>query len=84
MFRKLGFSEDNVGVLEKEIISIAKSQNVVQSFLTEFGTKYVIDGGLRGPGSRSIRIRTVWIIERGEKVPRFVTAYPLPRIRRAK
>ena len=84
IFRRLGFSEDNVSVLEKEIISIAKSKNVVQSFLSEFGTKYVIDGELKGPNSDSIRIRTIWIIEKGKKAPRFVTAYPLPRTRRSR
>jgi len=79
VFRRLGFSEENIAILEQEIISIAQSGNVIQSIVSEFGTKYVIDGELKGRHSESMRIRTIWIVERREEAPRFVTAYPLQK-----
>ena len=44
-----------------------------------FGTRYVVDGIMSTPDGREPRVRSVWFIEAGESVPRFVTAYPLRR-----
>ena len=46
---------------------------------SEYGKRYVVDGPLKTPDGRSPNIRTVWIIETGETIPRLVTAHPLPR-----
>jgi hypothetical protein len=43
---------------------------------TEHGVKYIVRGALRAPRGKSAEMVTVWIIERGAKRPRFVTAYP--------
>lgn len=44
-----------------------------------FGTRYIVDGPLETPDGRDPIVRTVWFIETGEEIPRFVTAYPQPR-----
>jgi hypothetical protein len=46
---------------------------------TPFGTRYVIEGILSTPDGRALLIRTVWFIETGQQIPRFVTAYLLQR-----
>lgn len=76
-FRKFGFSETNTPLLEKSLINIANTQEVRKAVESVHGIKYVIDGDLRTPNNRILRIRTVWIIEPDAKVPRFVTTYPV-------
>ena len=46
---------------------------------SRFGTRYIIDGIIHAPDGRSPVVRSVWFTETGERIPRFVTAYPLPR-----
>lgn len=36
----------------------------------------LLDGELETPNGDMIQVRTVWIIENEDDVPRFVTAYP--------
>jgi hypothetical protein len=38
-----------------------------------------LSGVLLAPDRRGIVVRSVWFIETGEQIPRFVTAYPLQR-----
>jgi len=75
-FRLFGFDESNSDMLEQGLLAIAKTQDVVEVNTSAHGTKYVIDGSLFSPLNRFVRIRTVWIIEREQDAPRFVTAYP--------
>jgi hypothetical protein len=44
-----------------------------------FGKRYIVEGELFGSGGRKAIIRSVWFVETGEDIPRFVTAYPLQR-----
>jgi hypothetical protein len=44
---------------------------------TIYGKKYVIDGELETPSGDMIHLRTIWIIETGDDIPKLVTAYPL-------
>jgi hypothetical protein len=44
--------------------------------LTLYGKKYVVQGELIGPTGKKAKIITIWVIEEGEPIPRFVTAYP--------
>ncbi len=76
-FRSFGFDETNVSQFEKGLVDIAQTESVVETTETIYGKKYVIDGELETPNGDMIRLRTVWIIETGDDVPRLVTAYPL-------
>jgi hypothetical protein len=42
-----------------------------------FGTRYVVEGSILTPDRRNPLIRSVWFIEDGDSIPKFVTAYPL-------
>jgi hypothetical protein len=75
-FRSLGFDETNIPALEKELLMIAQTEDVVEANSSPYGMKYIIDGLLNTPHGTTARIRTVWIIETGEDTPRFVTAHP--------
>jgi hypothetical protein len=75
-FRALGYSERNLVRLKEAVIAVAVTGEVAESISTPFGMKYVIDGDLDAPAGIRARVRTVWILESGEDLPRFVTAYP--------
>ena len=75
-FRLFGFNESNLEMLEQGLLAIAKTQAIAEANPSAHGTKYVIDGSLFTPLNRFVKIRTVWIIEREQDTPRFVTAYP--------
>ncbi len=76
-FRAVGFDETNVSILEQALLSIAHSEDVLEIETTWHGTKYVVDGSLETPFGDWAQVRTVWIVDRGQDRPRFVTAYPV-------
>ena len=75
-FRSLGYSERNASQLKEALAAIAVMNEVTELISTPFGTKYIIDGGFSAPKGTRAGVRTVWIMEAGEDLPRFVTAYP--------
>ncbi|MEK7727401.1 MAG: DUF6883 domain-containing protein [candidate division KSB1 bacterium] len=75
-FRMFGFDETNADLLEQGLIEIAQNEDVKTETITPHGTKYVIRGSLQTPLSRVISLTTVWIIDKGQEHPRFVTAIP--------
>ncbi len=75
-FRRIGYSEKNVERLREDLIRIAVSSAVSEEVNTLLGIKYIIDGYVISPTGIRARLRTVWIIETGENLPCFVTAYP--------
>ncbi len=76
-FRSFGFDETNVIQFGQGLIKIAQTKEVTDITETPYGTKYVIDGELETPNSVTIYLRTVWIIETGDNIPRLVTAHLL-------
>ncbi len=77
LLRSLGFNETNVDLLKQGLISIAHSGDVKEAISSLHGVKYIINGLLKTPDGGSIKMRTIWIIDKGHERPRFVTAYPL-------
>ena len=76
-FRSFGFDETNVNQFKHGLIHIAQTESVAEITETIYGKKYAIDGVLETPSGNMIRLRTVWIIETGDDIPKLVTAYPL-------
>ncbi len=77
IFRKLGFDETNINIFKKELQLIVKSQETTEVLVSPYGTKYIIDGQIKTPNGKTIKIRTIWIIEMGQDRPRFITLYPV-------
>jgi hypothetical protein len=76
-FRSMGFNETNAGFLKQCLLAIARSEDVVETISSVHGVKYIIEGRLQTPVGDYIKIRTIWIIEKSQERPRFVTAYPV-------
>ena len=72
-FRQQGFNTEEE--LKDLLLHLISNNSSKQSVQTGFGVKYVVDGQV-SPESFTM-LRTVWIVLEGEKICRFVTAYPL-------
>lgn len=77
LFRKVGFTKTNASLLEKLLLNIAHTQEVKDIVESIHGIKYVIDGDIKTPRSKILKVRTVWILEPNKNTPRFVTTYPV-------
>lgn len=75
-FTRFGFTVDEWEVLAEALREHALQQELVKIEETVFGTRYVIEGPLRTPIGRWPTVRSVWFIDEGGVVLRFVTAYP--------
>lgn len=76
-FRAHGFDESNVELLERALLALVRNEEATSSEKSEYGNKYIVEGNLESPRGGSVKVRTVWISERDEDPPRFVTAYPV-------
>lgn len=76
LLRDCGFNDENVSFLEQSLLEIARVNPVIETITTVHGTKYMIEGILETPSTKSLRFLTVWIIDTNQNMPRFVTAYP--------
>ena len=75
-FLALGYSPENWGRLEADLLSQHLSKDATPEEHTSYGQKYAIHATLVGPSGRSGDVVSVWFVRRGEEFPRFVTAYP--------
>jgi hypothetical protein len=78
-FAQFAFSADSWSDLAAALRHHAADHEVTRVEETPFGTRYIIEGTIVAPDGRTPVIRSVWFVETGEQIPRFVTAYPLPR-----
>lgn len=75
-FMGFGFSLHHVESLEASLLKHAVMQPVTNVEKTEHGVKYVLECTVQSPDGRNPCIRSVWIIDAGKTIPRFVTAVP--------
>jgi len=77
LLRSLGFNETNIDMLKQGLLSFAHSNAVKGTISSPHGVKYIIEGEIQTPSGRLIKMQTIWIIDKGQERPRFVTAYPV-------
>jgi hypothetical protein len=75
----LGFTADAWEELVSALLRHVVDNEVAKMEDSPFGKRYIVEGELFGSGGRKAIIRSVWFVETGEDIPRFVTAYPLQR-----
>lgn len=76
-FASFGFSANDWQVLQSALLAHAQGHEVESAQRTLFRMRYPIRGALSAPDGRAPMVRTVWFVEEGQAVPRFVTAYPV-------
>ena len=75
--RSMGFNETNIDLLKQGLLNIARMGDVKEEVSSIHGVKYVIDGLLQTPRGEEVKVRTIWIIDKGQTRPRFITTYPI-------
>jgi len=75
-FGGLGYTRDGWVTLEAGPRSQIRPQDAEELTPSRFGRKFAIRASLVGPSGIVTGVATIWIIQFGEEVPRFVTAYP--------
>ena len=74
-FSKFGFHVDDWRVLASAL-KHGRENLVSGSAESPYGTRYNIDGLLVTPDKRNPQVRTVWILSKGSRTPRLITAHP--------
>ena len=72
----LGMGINDAEALREALLQAVQTANAQLGKNDVYGQRYTIDFTLNWHG-RQATIRSGWIIDRGSKVPRLVTAYPL-------
>ena len=75
-FNRLGYVRSHWQLLRDDLVELAKQEDATPGRPNAYGSTYKQHATLTGPSGRSARIITVWIVLLGEKIPRFVTAFP--------
>lgn len=75
-FARVGYSRDRWQTLQAEFQRLALSDDATTGAPSEFGRKFEVRATIEGPSGRRAVVVVVWIILKGEQVPRFVTAFP--------
>jgi len=78
-FASHGFDVDEWQKLADALRQHARDHEITKEETTLLGVRFVVEGDITMPDGAIARVRAVWFIERGERRPRFVTAYPLNR-----
>ncbi len=57
----------------------AAENEIAREEAAPLGIRMVVEGNMAMPNGTVAEVRSIWFIERGERIPRFVTAYPLKK-----
>ena len=76
-FSRFGFKVETPGPFAQALLNHALNTEIaITSTGFDGSTRYVLDGPLETPLGRSPKVRSIWVIERNQTLPRFVIAYP--------
>jgi hypothetical protein len=75
VFREVfGFGQNDAEWLRQALLDRLPQSEALQLASDNFGLRFRVDIGLERQGRRGV-IRTIWIIQSGETMPRFVTCW---------
>jgi hypothetical protein len=72
----LGYRSDAADVLESDLRAQHLSLEVTRTHENVYGVVYEIVGPIKAPNGSRVQFRSVWQIDTGTDVPRFITMYP--------
>jgi hypothetical protein len=75
-FVGMGFNPSDWETFAAALRLLAVSGSVTSTMESSHGRKYILDGPIDRPDGTERLVRSVWIVDTGETVPRLVTAYP--------
>lgn len=72
----VGYRPDDPQSLESDLRSQHLSLDVMRTSQNAYGVVYEIEGPIKTPSGRIIRFCSIWQVDIGTDVPRFITMYP--------
>lgn len=78
-FGAFGFRRDTWEAFRTALCEHGRQHDVARATETGFGPRFEVQGELSAPDGRRPVICTVWQLDKGQRAPRLITAYPLER-----
>jgi len=72
----LGYRTNAPEILESDLRVQHLSLNATRTSQNPYGIAYEIEGPMTTPSGRPVRFCSIWQIDTGSEVPRFITMYP--------
>ena len=72
----VGYRSDAPQTLESDLRTQHLSLNATGISQNAYGVVYEIDGPIKTPSDKIVRFCSIWQIDTGTEVPRFITMYP--------
>ena len=72
----LGYRTNAPGILEADLRTQHLSLDPARISQNAYGLVYEIDGSIKTPSGKIARVASIWQIDAGSDVPRFITMYP--------
>jgi hypothetical protein len=72
----LGYRPDDRRRLESDLRTQHLSLDVTRTSENAYGVVYEVEGPIRTPGGKNVRFCSIWQVDTGTDVPRFITMYP--------
>jgi len=72
----VGYRADDSQRLESDLRTQHLSLDVTRTSENAYGVVYEIEGLIKTPSGRVVRFCSVWQVDTGTDVPRFITMYP--------
>lgn len=74
-FTQYGFDRVDGPQLASALKNHPLTNQIANTAISSHGTKFVVKCNLQSPDQRNPCMMSVWIVETGQNIPRFVTAY---------
>jgi hypothetical protein len=72
----LGYRTDAPQLLEADLRAQHLALDATRASQNAYGVTYEIEGAITTPSGKSVRFCSIWQIDTGSEVPRFITMYP--------
>jgi hypothetical protein len=72
----VGYRSDNPQTLASDLRAQHLLLDVTRTHENAYGVVYEIEGPIKTPSGKSLRFCSVWQVDTGTEVPRFITMYP--------
>ena len=72
----VGYRPDSPQSLDSDLRVQHLSLEVTRTHENAYGVVYEIEGPIKTPNGRSVHFCSVWQVDTGTNVPRFITMYP--------
>ena len=72
----VGYRLDDPQLLESDLRTQHLSLDLTRTSQNWYGVVYEIEGPIKTPSGRIVRFCSIWQVDTGTDVPRFITMYP--------